>query len=215
MYSGTVFTHVEGSKSVNRMLSSALWNISGVNGYRDTRHSTISVMMDNSNISIVDIGVSENMPMETPEPWTTTMYICLFVGGFWFGAMTFLMILVVNMYWEQREVRRYQGVTIVTTPFWAEWHSSMASQLTRRERPESSEDNAGSSSTSMEDSRYEEVAVHTSDIDYVEVMDWDSDVQAIHYWRLFEDGPMMKKFGHNLNDECCKIFLKDPVGSRL
>ena len=46
-------------------------------------------------------------------------------------------------------------------------------------------------------------------------MDWDSDVQAIHYWRLFEDGPMMKTFGHNLNGECCKIYLKDAVGSRL
>ena len=66
-------------------------------------------MTDNSNISIVDIGVGENGPTDAPEPWTMTMYVCLFVGGFWCGAMTFLMILVVNMYQEQRGVGRYQG----------------------------------------------------------------------------------------------------------
>ena len=91
----------------------------------------------------------------------------------------------------------------------------MVSQLTRRERPESSDDDTRSSGTSAEDSLYEEVAVHTSDIEYAEVMDWDSDMQAIHYWRPFEDGPTMKTFGHNLNGECCKIYFKDPVGSRL
>ena len=47
---------------------------------RDTPHSTISVMTDNTNISVVDIRVIKNMPVEAPEPWTTTMYICLFVG---------------------------------------------------------------------------------------------------------------------------------------
>ena len=118
-------------------------------------------MMDNTNISIVDIGVSENMPTEAPEPWTTTMYVCLFVGGFWCGAMTFLLILVVNMYWEQTGVQRYWGATMATTPFWAEWRSSMASQLTRRERPESSDDDTGSSGTSAEDSLYEEVAIES------------------------------------------------------
>ena len=91
----------------------------------------------------------------------------------------------------------------------------MASQLTRRGRPESSDDDTGSSDTSTGDSLYEEVVAHTSDIEYAEVMDWDSDVQAIHYWRPFEDGPMMKTFGRNLNGECCKIYLKDPAGSRL
>ena len=109
MYSGHCCTHVEGFEGVNRWLSSALQNISGVNGYRNTWHLTMSIMTDNSNISIVDIGVSENVPTDTPEPWTTTMYICLFIGGFWCGAMTFLMILVVNMYWEQRGARQYQG----------------------------------------------------------------------------------------------------------
>ena len=86
----------------------------------------------------------------------------------------------------------------------------MASQLTRRGRPESSDDDTGSSGTSTGDSLYEEVVAHTSDIEYAEVMDWDSGVQAIHYWRPSEDGPMMKTFGRNLNGECCKIYLKDP-----
>ena len=172
-------------------------------------------MTDNSNISIVDIGVGENVPTDAPEPWTMTMYVCLFVGGFWCGAMTFLMILVVNMYWEQRGARRYQGAATATAPFWAEWHSSMASQLTRRGRLESLDDDTGSSGTSTGDSLYEEVIACTSDIEYAEVMDWDSDAQAIHYWKPFEDGPTMKTFGHNLNGECCKIYLKDLAGSRL
>ena len=72
-------------------------------------------MTDNSNISIVDIGVGENMPTDAPEPWTMTMYVCLFIGGFWCGAMTFLMILVVNMYWEQMEGRQYRGGAATAT----------------------------------------------------------------------------------------------------
>ena len=193
---------MQGSESVNRVLSSALQNISGVNGYGKTRHSTMSDMMDNTNISIVDIGMSENMPTEAPELWTTTMYICLFVGGFWCGAMTFLMILVVNFHWEQRGVLRYRGAAMATMPFLAKWRSSMASQLTRRERPESSDDDTESSGTSAADSLYKEVVIGTSDIEYAEVRDWDSDARAIHYWRPFEDGPAMKMFGHNLNGEC-------------
>ena len=104
---------------------------------------------------------------------------------------------------------------MATTPFWAKWRSSMVSQLPSREWPESSDDDTGSSSTSAEDSLYEEVAVCTSDIEYAEVMDWDPDAQAIHYWRLFEDGPSLKMFGRNLNGECCKIYFKDLEGSRL
>ena len=215
MYGGPVFTHVQGSESVNTVLSSALRNISGVNGYRNTRHSTMSVMMDNTNISIVDIGMSENMPTEAPEPWTTTMYVWMFIGGFLCGAMTFLMIFVVNFHWEWRGVQRYHGAATVTTLFWAKWHSSMASQLIRRERPESSDDDTESSGTSAVDSLYKEVVICTSDIEYAEVMDWDSDAQAIHYWRPFEDGPAIKTFSHNLNGECWKIYFKDLVGSRL
>ena len=100
-------------------------------------------------------------------------------------------------------------------PFWVEWCSSMASQLSRRERPESSDEDTGLSSTSAGDSLYEDIAVRTSDMEYAEVRDWDSDVQAIHYWRPFEEGPTMKTFGCNFNGECCKIYLKDLAGSRL
>ena len=66
-------------------------------------------MTDNSNISIADIGGRVNEPMDAPEPWTMTMYIGLFVGGFWCEAMTLLMILMVNMYKEQRRAGQYWG----------------------------------------------------------------------------------------------------------
>ena len=175
----------------------------------------MSIMTDNSNISIVDIGVRVNEPMDAPEPWTMAMYICLFIGGFWCGAMTFLMILIVNMYKEQRRAGQYQGAVIATMPFWVEWRSSMASQLTRGERLESSDEDTGSSGTSAGVSLYEDIAIRTSDLEHAEVRDRDSDAQAIHYWRPFEEGPTMKTFGRNLNGECCKIYLKDPAGSRL
>ena len=103
----------------------------------------MSIMTDNSHISIVDIGGRVNEPMDAPEPWTTTMYIGLFIGGFWCGAMTFLMIFMVNMYKEQQRAGRYRGAVRATMPFWVEWCSSMASQLSRRERPESSDKDTG------------------------------------------------------------------------
>ena len=40
----------------------------------------MSIMTDNSNISIADIGGRVNKPMDAPEPWTTTMYVGLFIG---------------------------------------------------------------------------------------------------------------------------------------
>ena len=174
----------------------------------------MSIMTDNSNISIVDIGVTENVPTDAPEPWTMTMYVCLFIGGFWWGAMTFLMILVVNMYWEQREVRWYRGQP------WPLRHSGQNGAAPWQVNLLEEE---GRSPLMMILGQvahplmtlYEEVIAHTSDIEYAEVMDWDSDMQAIHYWRPFEDSPLMKTFGHNLNGECCKIYLKDPAGSRL
>ena len=52
------------------------------------------------NISFVDIDMNANMPIEAPEAWTMTMFVCLFVGGYWCGAMTFTMLLIVKMYCE-------------------------------------------------------------------------------------------------------------------
>ena len=130
-------------------------------------------MMDNSNFSLMDIDVNANIPIEAPKTWTMEMLICLFVGGYWCGAMTFVMFLVVKMQCEQQEVRRYCGAAMATVPFWAEWHSSMASQLTRSDWPESSDHDSEASGASMDDSLYEEVAIRTPDIEYAEVADWD------------------------------------------
>ena len=47
------------------------------------------------NISFIDFGVTDE-PMEVDETWTRTMYICLFVGGFWCGAVTFVMLLAIH-----------------------------------------------------------------------------------------------------------------------
>ena len=109
MYSGTIVSmwrvpkvSIDGCHQPSRIYQVLM-------GTENTWHLTMSIMTDNSNISIVDIGVGENMPTDAPEPWTMTMYVCLFIGGFWCGAMTFLMILVVNMYWEQMEGRQYRG----------------------------------------------------------------------------------------------------------
>ena len=159
-------------------------------------------MMDNNNISFMDIDVNTNMPIKAPETWTREMLICLFAGGYWCGTMTFVMFFVVKMQYEQQRVRCYCRAAMATTPFWAKWHSSMASQLTRRDWPESSDDDTRSSDASTEGSLYEEVVVRAPYVEYAEISDWDPDVQAIHYWRPFEDGPTMKQFGCNLEGEC-------------
>ena len=44
------------------------------------------------NISFIDFGVTDE-PLEEDETWTKMMYICLFLGGFWCGAVTFVMLL--------------------------------------------------------------------------------------------------------------------------
>ena len=87
------------------------------------------------------------------------MLICLFAGGYWCGAMTFVMFFVVKMQCEQQGVRRYRRAAMATMLFWAKWRSSMASQLTRRDWPESSDDDTGSSGASTEGSLYKEVVV--------------------------------------------------------
>ena len=39
------------------------------------------------NISFIDFGVTDE-PLEVDETWMKMMYICLFLGGFWCGAVT-------------------------------------------------------------------------------------------------------------------------------
>ena len=114
--------------ALNKYTVSILGNFF-VNRCRDTQHSTISVLTDPTNISVVDIGVNENMPVEAPEPWTTTMYVCLFVGGFWCGAMNDFLNGTRHPYvLGAKGIWRYRGVTTATMPFWAKWRSSRASQ---------------------------------------------------------------------------------------
>ena len=89
------------------------------------------------------------------------------------GAMTFLMILIVHMYWEWREVQRYWGVITPTMTFWAEWRSSMASQSTRGEWQNStSEDDTSGGGSSPEESLHEEVQVRQEEVEYT---DWESE----------------------------------------
>ena len=88
------------------------------------------------------------------------MYVCLFVGGFWCGVMTFLMILVVKMNIEQRGVQRYGGATTATSLFSVEWRSSTASRsMMKGWQDTTSEEESSESGTSREESIYEEVQV--------------------------------------------------------
>ena len=47
------------------------------------------------NISFINFGVTDE-PVEVDETWTKMMYICLFLGGFWCGAITFVMLLAIH-----------------------------------------------------------------------------------------------------------------------
>ena len=94
------------------------------------------------------------------------------------GAMTFLMILIVHMYWEWQGVQRYWGAITPTMPFWAEWRSSMASHSTRGGCQEfTSADDTSGGISSPEESLYEEVQVQEEEVEYTEVTDWESDAK--------------------------------------
>ena len=164
--------------------------------------------MDNNNISFVDIAVNANVLIEAPELWTTSMYIGLFMGGYWCGAMTFLMVLMIQMHREQRQAGRFRGAAVATTPFWADWRSSLASQLTQRGWSESASNNSTSEDAPTEDDTYEEVVVWVPSVEYAEVADWDSDTQAIHYWRPFEEPAMGTAWHLNPRGKCEKIYDK-------
>ena len=166
------------------------------------------------NISFTDIGVTDE-PLEVHETWSKTMYICLFVGGFWCGAVTFTMLLAIHTHCEQLRTRQRHGPVATMSPFWADWQSSIASRLTRRDWAVTTDDEAASSSSASEDSMYEEVAGRVSDTEYIEAVNWERDTRAIHFWRPFEDHPLLKTFSHHESSECLEIDCKDPEGSRL
>ena len=109
------------------------------------------------NISFINFGVTDE-PLEVDKTWTKTMYICLFLGGFWCGAVTFVMLLTIHAHCEQLRTRQHRGPVTTTSPFWADWWSSIASRLTRRDWAATTDDEAASCSLASADSLYEEVA---------------------------------------------------------
>ena len=165
------------------------------------------------NISFIDFGVTDE-PLEVNETWTKTMYICLFVGQFWCGTVTFIMLLAIHTHCEQLRTRQRHGPVATTLPFWADWQSSIASRLTRRDWAVTTDDEAASSSAVSEDYLYEEVALPVSDVEDNESMDRERDALAIHFWRPFEDHPLLKTCSRYESGECLEIYCKDPEGSR-
>ena len=153
------------------------------------------------NISFINFGVTDE-PLEVDETWTKMMYICLFLGGLWCGAVTFVMLLAIHAHCEQLRTRQRHGLVTTTSPFWADWRSSIASRLTRRDWAATTDDEAASCSSASEHSLYEEVAGQVSDVEYTEVVNWERDAQAIHFWRPFEDRPLPKTFSRYESGEC-------------
>ena len=153
------------------------------------------------NISFIDFEVTDE-PLEVDKTWMKTMYICLFLGGFWCGAVTFIMLLAIHTHCEQLKTRQRRGPVITTSPFWADWQSSIASRLARRDWAATTDDEAASNSSASEDSLYEEVAGRVSDVEYTEAVNWEHDAQAIHFWRPFEDRPLPKTVSHYKSSEC-------------
>ena len=123
------------------------------------------------NISFINFGVTDE-PLEVDETWTKTMYICLFLGGFWCGAVTFIMLLAIHTYCEQLRTRQCRGPVTTTPPFWADWQSSIASRLTGRDWAATTDDEVTSSSSASEDSLYVEVAGRVTDAEYIKAMNW-------------------------------------------
>ena len=162
------------------------------------------------NISFIDFGVTDE-PVEGDETWTRTMYICLFMGGFWCGAVTFVMLLAIYNYCEQFRTRQRRGPVTTTPHLWADWRSSITSQLTSRDWAATDEE---ATSNSSADSLYAEVAGQAYDAEYIEAVNWEHDAQAIHFWRPFEDHPLPKTFSCCESGKCLDTNYKDPEGSK-
>ena len=137
-----------------------------------------------ANISYVDFAVPDK-PVEVTETWTKTMFILLFLGGFWCRAATFIMLLAIHSHLELGRMRCQRRPVIETSPFWADWRLE-ASRLSRRGWSGSS-DESESGGSSTDGSLYEEVQVRDPEVQYTEVAEWNSDTTAIHYWRPFDD----------------------------
>ena len=142
-----------------------------------TPQSNKGIMM--YNISFVDFGVTDE-PVEVDETWTKTMYICLFLGGFWCSTVTFIMLLAIHTHCERLRTRHHRGPVTTTSPFWSDWQSLISSRLTGGDWVSTADDEATSSSSASEDS------------DYLRAVNWERDSRAIHFWRPFEDHPLPK-----------------------
>ena len=124
------------------------------------------------------------------------------------------MLLALHTYCEQLRTRQHRGPVTTTPPCWADWWSSIASRLTRRDWAATTDDEAASSSLASVDSLYAEVAGQTSDAEYIKVVNREHDAQAIHFWRPFEDHPWPKTFSRCESGECLETNYKDPEGSK-
>ena len=164
------------------------------------------------NISFIDFGVTDE-PLEVDKTWTKTMYVCLFLGEFWCGTVTFVMLLAIHTHCEQLRTKQHRGSVTTTLPFLANWQSSIASRLTRRDWAATTDEEAASCSSASEDSLYEGEAGCISDVDYAKAVNWERDARAIHFWRPFEDRLLLKRFSHYESSECLEIDDKDPEGS--
>ena len=131
------------------------------------------------NISFIEFGVTDE-PMEVDETWTRTMYVCLFLGGFWCGTVTFIMLLAIHTYCERVKTRQCRGPVTTASPFWSDWRSSTSSRLTRGDWSPTSDDEVTSCSS---------VSGNT---EFLRAINRERDSRAIHFWRPFEDPPLSK-----------------------
>ena len=131
------------------------------------------------NISFIEFGVTDE-PMEVDETWTRTMYVCLFLEGFWCGTVTFIMLLAIHTYCERVNTMQRRGPVTTASPFWSDWRSSTSSRLTRGDWSPTSDDEVTSCSS---------VSGNT---EFLRAINRERDSRAIHFWRPFEDPPLWK-----------------------
>ena len=142
-----------------------------------TPQSNKGIMM--YNISFIEFGVTDE-PLEVDETWTRTMYVCLFLGGFWCGTVTFIMLLAIHTHCERFKARQRRGLVTTASPFWSDWRSSISSRLTRGDWSSTSDDEVASCSSASRNTKYL-IAINR-----------ERDSWAIHFWRPFEDRPLSK-----------------------
>ena len=164
-----------------------------------TPQSNKGIMM--YNISFIEFGVTDE-PVEVDKTWTRTMYICLFLGGFWCGTVTFVMLLAIHTHCERFRTRHRRGPVTTVSPFWSDWRSSISSRLTGRDWASTSDDEVASCSSASENTKY------------LRAINRERDSQAIHFWRPFEDRLLPKTASRCEPGEWLVTNYKDPEGSR-